>query len=94
VGHSAGGAIAAVAAVAMDDTKPTIITFGDPGSIIGSCSPVNAGKYYRFANTIKDTQGTLDYDPIPYYNWSADQRGKLFIMGDDANNVVYYGDGN
>jgi hypothetical protein len=94
VGHSQGAAIAAVAAVALDDTNPTIITFGDPGSIIGSCSPIDVEKYYRFANTVEDAQGTLDYDPVPYYNGLADQRGKLFIMGDDPNNVVYFGDGN
>jgi pimeloyl-ACP methyl ester carboxylesterase len=94
VGHSSGGAIAAVAAVALDDTMPMLITFGDPGSISGSCSPIYAEKYYRFVNTALDAQGTLDYDPVPSYNWIADQRGKLFIMGNDENNVVNYGDGN
>jgi hypothetical protein len=94
VGHSQGGAVAAVAAVAMEGINPTIITFGQPASIDGSCTPINVDKYYRFVNTVEDGQGTLDYDPVSYFSFSADQMGNLFIMGDDNENVVYYGDGN
>lgn len=92
-GKSQGGAIAAVAAVAMEDVDPTIITFGQPGSINGLCSPINVDKYYRFVNTIVDGGEELDYDPVPYLNFDSDQMGHLFIMGNDDQNVVYYGNG-
>jgi hypothetical protein len=94
MGHSQGGAVALVAAIAMADIKPTIITFGQPASIVGSCPPIDVEKNYRFVNTVEDAQGTLDYDPVSYLNLSADHMGKLFIMGNDDENVVYYGDGN
>ena len=95
VGHSQGAGIAAVARVALDDTKSRfrLITFGDPGSITGRCSSIDIGEYYRFVNTALDAQGALVYDPVPSFNWIADHRGKLFIMGNDEDNVVYYGDG-
>jgi hypothetical protein len=94
VGHSQGGAVALVAAIAMADIKPSIITFGQPASIVGSCPLVDVDKYYRFVNTIVDAYGNLDYDPVSYFSIRADQMGKLFIMGNDDENVVYYGDGN
>lgn len=47
-GHSQGGAIATVAAIAMDDLDPTIIACGQPGTIVGDCSAINVDKYYRF----------------------------------------------
>jgi hypothetical protein len=92
-GQSQGGAIATVAAIALEDINSTIIAFGAPGSIIGDCSPIDVNKYYRFLNTVVDGQGNLNYDPVPYLNMNADHRGNLFIMGDDRENVVYYGDG-
>ena len=86
-GHSQGGAIATVAAVAMDDLDPTIITFGQPGTIVGECPSINVEKYYRFANTAADTLlGGLDYDPVPYLNGNTDQMGHLFVMS--TNNCV------
>lgn len=79
-GHSQGGAIASIAAVAMDDLDPTVIAFGQPGSIIGDCAPINVDKYYRFVNTLLDGN-RVHYDPVPYLNFNTDHRGHLFIMG-------------
>jgi hypothetical protein len=92
-GQSQGGAIATVFAVTVEDIHPTIIAFGTPASIIDYCPSIDVNKYYRFLNTVVDEQGNLKYDPVPYFNMEADQRGHLFIMGDDRENVVYYGDG-
>lgn len=82
-GHSQGAAIAAVAAVAMDDLDPTVITFGQPGTIVGDCLPINADKYYRFVNAVTDelTGIGLDYDPVPCLHWDTDHMGHLIVMG-------------
>jgi len=47
-GHSQGAAIATVAAVAMSDLDPTIIAFGQPGTIVGDCPAIKVDKYYRY----------------------------------------------
>jgi len=47
-GHSQGAAIASIAAVAMNDLDPTIIAFGQPGTIVGDCPPLNVDKYFRY----------------------------------------------
>jgi len=95
-GHSAGGAVAAVAAVGLYMTDPTIITFGQPASLVGDCPVVNTDKYYRFANTKVNKGNNLDYDPVPAITLTvgSTQIGKLFIMGDDTDNVVRYGNEN
>lgn len=79
-GHSQGGAIASIAAIAMDDMDPTILAFGQPGSIIGDCPSINTDNYYRFVNTVLDGRN-VNYDPVPYLNLNSDHRGHLFVMG-------------
>ena len=95
-GHSAGGATAAVAAVALRETNPTIITFGQPASIVGDCPVINEDKYYRFVNTDVNQRNNLDYDPVPSLTFTIGslQLGNLFLVCDDVNNVVHFGSGN
>lgn len=92
-GHSQGGAIATVAAVALADVDPTIITYGQPGTIADDCPYINVKKYYRFVNTVVDQEGTLDYDPVSYLTFNADHLGHLIVMSNDDRNVVHYGNG-
>lgn len=94
-GHSKGGATASVAGVALSHTDPYIITFGQPPSIVGDCPVVNPDKYYRFENTIinRGLGKHIDYDPVPQMKAQANHIGTVFILGEDTNNVVEYGDG-
>lgn len=94
-GHSMGGAVASVAAIPLHDVNPMIITFGQPPAIVGDCPVIDADKYFRFENT-KLNQGLslhIDYDPVPQFRAQANQIGSIFILGEDTNNVVGYGDG-
>lgn len=92
VGASQGGAIAPIAAIALADVEPTLITFGGPGSISGDCPPLDMEKFHRFVNTVV-AGNDLDYDPIPALNWFTDHQGQLYLMGDDTQNMVHYGNG-
>lgn len=95
-GHSAGGATAAVAAVALDEINPTVITFGQPASLVGDCSVINEDRYYHWVNTDLNNSGrNLDYDPIPDLSLTSGTRhyGHRIVMGNDKENVVVYRDG-
>ena len=94
-GHSMGGATCSVAAVPLHDTNPIIITFGQPPAIVGDCPVINADQYFRFENTILNRGFTrhVDYDPVPQLKAQANHIGTVFILGEDTNNVVEYGDG-
>jgi hypothetical protein len=93
-GHSQGGAIAAIAAVSLNDLNPMVITIGEPASIVGECDSIDQSRYFRFINTIVveiDGIDGLGYDIIPFlYPPGTDQVGQVLLLGDDDKNVVYY----
>lgn len=104
VGHSAGGAIASVAAVALSEMDPTILTFGQPAALVGNCSVINEEKYYHWVNTDVNTGWlswggdenlNLDYDPVPDLTLTTGSQhvGQLLVMGNDEENVVLYRNG-
>ena len=96
-GHSAGGAIASVAAVALGEMNPLLLTFGQPASIVGDCDVIDEDKYYHWMNTDVNGGGdNLDYDPVPDLTLTAGAKkyGQLILMGEDRSNVVCYKSGN
>jgi pimeloyl-ACP methyl ester carboxylesterase len=91
-GHSQGGAIANVAAVALADLKPYVITFGQPPAIEGPCSAIISDRWIRYVNTMTsgDSALPLIYDPIPFApNLGADFFGYYIVVTDDG--VVFVG---
>lgn len=90
VGHSQGGGIAPVGAVALADVDPTVIIFGAPGSINDECPPLNLQKYHHFTNTLVTDKGSLRYDHVNNINFRSERYGNLYVMGDDPHNVVHY----
>jgi len=93
-GHSAGGAIASVAAVALSaGAKPILISFGQPPSLVGDCSVIDKNKYYHWVNTDVNGDGNLDYDPVPDITLTSGskQAGRLLLMGEGI--VVLYESG-
>ena len=64
-GHSQGGAIAAVAAVALADLDPYIITFGQPYTLDAPCEKISSERFYRYVNSEYHARG-IEYDPIPF----------------------------
>lgn len=89
-GHSQGGAIAAAAALALDDLSPTVITFGQPPAIDAPCAIINSDKFYRFINSRVGRHGTT-YDPVPYLPYNAKHFGHQIMLGVDATGVAYIG---
>lgn len=89
-GHSQGGGIAPVGAVALAHVDPTVILFGAPGAINDDCPPLNLQKYHHFTNTLVTENGNLRYDHVSNIQYRSEQYGNLYVMGDDPNNVVHY----
>ena len=90
-GHIAGGAIASVAAFAMlSVTNATVISFGQPPSLMGDCPVINSDKYYHWMNTNLNDGETLNYDPVPDLTLTAGTGQVLLLMGEDKENVVQY----
>lgn len=97
-GHSAGGAIATIAAVRLSEINMTVLSFGQPASLVGNCSLINEDKYYHWINTnvnkgwFGGDGENLDYDPVPNLSLTAgtEHFGRILIMGDDKDNVVLY----
>jgi predicted alpha/beta-hydrolase family hydrolase len=96
-GHSAGGATASVAAVALSEIDLTVISFGQPAVIIGECTLIDQDNYYHWINTDVNGSGSnLDYDPVPFItltNGAKQMMGKSILIGDDPENVVQYTNG-
>ncbi len=96
-GHSAGGATAAVAAVALSDAvEPTVLSFGQPAVIIGECTLIDQSKYFNWINTdVNGKESNLDYDPVPFITLANDAKlmGRTILIGDDPDNVVQYTNG-
>jgi hypothetical protein len=93
VGHSQGGGIAPVGAVALADTDPTLVLFGAPGSINDDCPPLSREKYHRWLNTYVGSDGKVSHDPVANLNWRSEQYGHMYLMGNDPNNIVHYSHG-
>ncbi len=83
VGHSQGGGIAPVGAVALADTDPTLVLFGAPGSINDDCPPLSREKYHRWLNTYVGSDGKVSHDPVANLNWRSEQYGHMYLMGND-----------
>lgn len=96
-GHSAGGAIATAAAVALSELDPLVLTFGQPEAIVGDCEEFNEDKYFHWVNTVVNGGGDdLEYDPVPDLSLTDGTKkyGQLILMGDDEDNVVRFGSEN
>jgi hypothetical protein len=97
-GHSAGGAIATIAAVSLSEIDMTVLSFGQPASLLGKCSLIHEDQYYHWINTevnkgwLGGDDENLDYDPVPNLSLTAgtEHFGRILIMGDDKDNVVLY----
>jgi len=90
-GHSQGGAIAAVAAVALADLSPYIITFGQPYTLDAPCEKISSERFYRYVNTEYHVRG-IEYDPIPFVpGMGADAFGHTIILSNDFTGVAYVG---
>lgn len=100
-GHSQGAGIAAIAAIDMEPLNPILISSNQPPTLIdggqGPCEAIDPNRYYRFMNTIVDTEGHLYYDPVSslafpdntdWYDWL----GNLFVLGetDEGEGLVHY----
>lgn len=94
-GSSQGGAIAAVAAVFFADLNPTVITFGQPPALSGSCTLVQSSKWYRFINTDTDPGLLgLTIDPVTCLKGMAEwvqHYGHAITMGNSDTSIAYGG---
>jgi hypothetical protein len=91
-GHSQGGAIAAVAGLAMADLNPYVITFGQPATIDAPCDMISSERWYRFVNTKSSDDIGIAYDPVPFVpGLGADFFGHMIILGEDPTGVAYIG---
>lgn len=82
-GHSQGGAQALVAAVIFWQFKPTVITFGQPATLVEACPYVISENFYRFVN-FKST----GFDCIPFLPNAFEEDvhvGYYLITGGDPN---------
>mmetsp|Transcript_14406 Transcript_14406/g.20293 ORF Transcript_14406/g.20293 Transcript_14406/m.20293 type:complete len:514 (+) Transcript_14406:48-1589(+) len=90
-GHSQGGAIATVAAVALGDLDPYVITFGQPYTVDAPCEKISSERFYRFINSEGHARG-IEYDPVPFLpGFGADAFGHTMILSDDFTGVAYVG---
>lgn len=93
-GHSQGGAIAAVAGVALADLNPYVITFGQPATIDHPCPLIRSERWYRLVNT-KESETLhvgISYDPVPFVpGLGADFFGHMIMLGDDDTGVANIG---
>ena len=89
-GHSQGGSIATIAAIALSELSPIVITFGQPPTIDASCPVLDGNRIYRYENSRIGRSGTT-YDPVPYLPYKASQYGHQIMLGDDMTRVAYIG---
>eukprot|EP00429_Kryptoperidinium_foliaceum_P091483 CAMPEP_0176193272 /NCGR_PEP_ID=MMETSP0121_2-20121125/5400_1 /TAXON_ID=160619 /ORGANISM="Kryptoperidinium foliaceum, Strain CCMP 1326" /LENGTH=421 /DNA_ID=CAMNT_0017531983 /DNA_START=220 /DNA_END=1482 /DNA_ORIENTATION=+ len=90
-GHSQGGAIAAVAGLAMSDLNPYVITFGQPATIDAPCPLLSSERWFRFVNTKASDVGVA-YDPVPFVpGLGAGFFGHMIILGEDPSGVAWIG---
>lgn len=93
-GHSQGGAVAAVAGVALADLNPYVITFGQPPTIDAPCAAITSERWYRYVNS-KDSELLsfgIVYDPIPFApGLGADSFGHMIMISGDNSGVAYIG---
>jgi hypothetical protein len=91
-GHSQGGAIAAVAGLALADMNPYVITFGQPATIDAPCDMITSERWYRFVNTKASEKVGIAYDPVPFVpGLGADDFGHLILLSEDPTGVAYIG---
>ena len=94
-GHSQGGSTAQIAAVALKEYDPLVITFGNAPSVNSECDHVNSSKWIRFVNTMVAFNGQLNYDLIPF-PWPdagayLNTFGYNVILTDDTGGVAVTG---
>jgi hypothetical protein len=104
-GSSQGGAVAAVAAVAMDDLHPRLITFGQPATLFDvengtSCSDIiPQERYIRFVNTAERPLNTLPGQHQSSANVTVLQYDPVVMLParfnatDHLGNLILLGDG-
>lgn len=91
-GHSQGGAVAAVAGLALADINPYVITFGQPATIDAPCAMITSERWYRFVNTKASEKVGMVYDPIPFVpGMGAADFGHLILLSEDPTGVAYIG---
>jgi hypothetical protein len=93
-GHSQGGAIAAVAAIALADLNPYVITFGQPPTIDAPCPVITSDRWYRYVNTKATERGVIGifYDPVPFLpGFGADDWGHMMLLSQDNTGIAYIG---
>ena len=97
-GASQGAAIAAIAAVDMEDLIPFLITFGQPATLIsGPCEAIDIGRYFRFTNT-EQLPGYIQEGPFLYYDLvpsfslpnRTDWIGNMFVISENKGGVVVF----
>jgi hypothetical protein len=84
------GAIAIVAAIALADLNPTVITFGQPPVLDLPCDAIDHGAVYRFENSRAGWFGPT-YDPVPTTPYEAGHIGHQIMLSDDSTGVAYIG---
>lgn len=93
-GHSQGGAVAAVAGVALAELNPYVITFGQPSTLFSPCERVTSERWYRWVNTkeSKVLDVAISYDPVPFVPaLGAVQFGHMIVISSDDSGVAYIG---
>jgi hypothetical protein len=90
-GHSQGGAVAAVAGLAMADLNPYVFTYGQPPTVDAPCTMISSERWFRFVNTKASDVG-IAYDPVPFTpGLGADFFGHMILLGEDATGVANIG---
>jgi hypothetical protein len=85
------GAAAVVAAIALADLDPIVITFGQPAVVMDlPCDAFDHGKIYRFQNSRTGIFGPT-YDPVPSLDNPARHLGHQIMLSDDDTGVAYIG---
>lgn len=81
-GHSQGGAIATVAAIALAKYNPMLITFAQPRVHGHNCDVIDNMDTYLGVNAICEVRGGPVYDSITYMGGSrAKQTGTFIVAG-------------
>lgn len=91
---SSGGAISAVAGIALADLNPYVITFGQPPTIDAPCDLVTSERWFRYVNTksVKGSVVGIAYDPVPFLpSMGTENFGHMIMLSDDSSSVAYIG---
>lgn len=91
-GHSAGGAVAQVAAVLLHDLNPIVMTYANEASLNPDCPYVDATRWYRFVNTRTTFRGLVyDWWPFKATDYGLVNFGYTLVMTDDSSGVANLG---